>query len=84
MLDHVAGNLNVAMLYQAVGTAQETIQAAILVQRLDTVIETTDHVVAARSLATTEDDTHVKGLLGRHGRIVALKGQLGHAIGAGE
>ena len=39
---------------------------------------------STRSLSTAEDHTHIEGLLGRHGRIVAFKGQLRHTISAGE
>ena len=84
LLDHVASDLNVAVLNQTVRSAKETVQAAILVQRLNTIIQATNHVMATRGLTTTEDYTHVEGFLGRHGRIIAFKGQLGHAIGGGK
>ena len=84
LLNQVTCELNVAVLYQSGRTTQEAIQAAILVQRLDAVIEATDHIVAARSLTTTQDHAHVERILGRHRRIIALKGQLRQTIGAGE
>ena len=84
LFNHVACDFNVAMLDKTVRSAQEAVQTAVLVQRLDAVIETADHVVTTGCLSAAEDDTHVEGLLGRHGRIIAFKGQLRHAIGGWE
>ena len=84
LLDNVLGEFTITVLNQTVGATQEAIQTAILVQSLDTIIEATNHIVSTGSLTATEDHAHVEGLLGRHRRVVTLKSEFGHSIGAGE
>ena len=70
------------MVNQTAGAHQETVQLAVGVQRLHTVIKATDYIVTARSLTTGKDDTHVDGF--HLGSFAFLKCDNGHSVGVGE
>ena len=50
------------MVYQATGAQNETEQAVLGVQSLHGIKQASDHVVTARSLTSTKDDTYVHRL----------------------
>ena len=70
------------MIDESARAQQETEETAILVHGFESVEETRNHVVSARSLTTRKDYTHVDG------RILFLgsgfETKHGHAVGVGE
>ena len=72
----------ILMVNQTTRSHQETIQLAVRIERLHSVIKTTDNVVAARSLTTTKDDTYVEWLQSL--LFASLKSNNWHTISIGE
>ena len=70
------------MVYQTARTEDETIETVLGVEFLNLVEQTGNHVVTARSLTTTEDNTHVH--LGGVGFGSRLKLHNRHTVSVGE
>ena len=59
LVNEILGQLHVVVVNEAARTHQETIDLVVLVHLLHGIVDTTDDVVAARSLSAREDDAHV-------------------------
>ena len=58
-INDVSSQFHIIMVNQAARTQNKAIQFAVFVQLLDTVENTGNHIVTARSLSTGKDNTHV-------------------------
>ena len=82
LVDELIGEFHILVVNQTARSHKETVELRVLVQRLNTVVETADDIVTARSLTTREDDTYVDGFL-----VLALsRNELNnrHSVSVGE
>ena len=72
LVDDVGCEFHVVVVHESARTHEETKEAAVLVQGLDAIKDTTNHIVATRSLTTRENHTHVKRLAHACGALGVL------------
>ena len=70
------------MVNETAGAHQEAIEFAVLVEGLNTIIQTTDNIMTTRSLTTAEDDAYIDWFEGR--LFASLESNNRHAISIGE
>ena len=59
LVDDLRSQFHIVMVYETTRAEDETVETVLRVEFLDLVEQTRNHVMTARSLTTTEDDTHV-------------------------
>ncbi len=71
------------MVDESAGAHEETVELAVLVDSLDAVKQTADHVVTAGSLSARKNHTYIDGLVGCGGCSL-LKHEFGKTVGIGK
>ena len=81
-IDKLIIEFHIFVVNQTARTHQETIELAVGIQTLDTVIQTAYHIMATRSLTARKDNTYIDSI---HRLLLSLlKGDYGHTVSVGE